>query len=302
MGGEVLFDFVDQVRDGVKRSAAQGLLCELLASLLLVTSQARSWGTTSPPILVLLTLTVRGVLAWVLVERKSQGPLLDLQLMRGNTMWTTSVSAALLGVVLYGLQTFLPQFVQTTPATGYGLGLTVLQSGLVLLPMATAIFAMRFASARLVHRFGTRIVMVTGPALATLGLVFLLVTPVHLWQALTASTLSGVGVGLTLAAMPALVVASVPQHQSGIAGGMNANIRTVGGALGAALIASVVSAVPGELPTAGSYQTGFIVAAVAAALAIIIGMLTRKPGTQGIQNQSNAGSSVRRPDQSRPEA
>lgn len=76
--------------------------------LLLATSQARSWGATSAPILVLLSLSVGGLLSWVLVERRSNGPLLDLKMMCRNTMWTTSVSAALLGVVLYGLQIFLP--------------------------------------------------------------------------------------------------------------------------------------------------------------------------------------------------
>lgn len=248
-----------------------------LASLLLVTSQARSWGATSAPILMLLALSVCGVLAWVLVERRSKGPLLDLKMMRGNAMWTTSASAALLGVVLYGLQTFLPQFVQTSPSTGYGLGLSVFQSGLVLLPMATAIFVMGLTSAGLVQRFGVRTVMVAGPAIAVLGLVFLIITPVDLWQALTASALSGLGVGLTLASMPALVIASVPQHQSGIAGGINSNLRTVGGALGAALVASMVSPTLGLLPTVGAYQNGFIVIAVAAALAVIIGMCTKQP-------------------------
>lgn len=260
-----------------------------LASLLLFTSQARIWGTTSAPILTLFALSVCGVLAWILVERRSKGPLLDLKMMRQNTMWTTSVSAALLGVVLYGLQTFLPQFVQTSPVTGYGLGLSILQSGLVLLPMSAAIFVMGLISAKLARRFGERTIMVAGPAIAALGLLFLLFTPVQLWQALVASGLSGVGVGLTLASMPALVIASVPKHQSGVAGGINANLRTVGGALGAALIASVISAVPGEFPTAVAYQTGFFITTMAAILAVVIGIcMTRSARQTATDDKSEA--------------
>lgn len=195
-------------------------------------------------------------------------------------MWTTSASAALLGVVLYGLQIFLPQFVQTRPSTGYGLGLCVLRSGLILLPLTTAIFVMGLASAGLLQRFGVRAVMVAGPAIAALGLAFLLLTPVHLWQALTACALSGVGVGLTLASMPALVVASVPKDRNEIAGGINSNLRTVGGTHSADLIASIVSAAPGDFPTHGAYQTGFFIATMAAVLAVVIGMCVKRPARQ----------------------
>ncbi|MEW1809959.1 MFS transporter [Pseudarthrobacter phenanthrenivorans] len=260
-----------------------------LASLLLVASQVRNWGLTSAPVLVLLVLAACGLLAWILVERRSKGPLIGPTMMRGNIMWTTSASAALLGVILYGLQTFLPQFVQTTTATGYGLGLTVLQSGLVLVPMAAAIFVMGFASATLTHRLGIRTVLVAGPAIAALGLVFLLTTPVHLWQVLTASALSGIGIGLTLAAMPAIIIASVPPHQSGVAGGINANLRTVGGAFGAALVASIVAPTADQQPTAIAYQAGFTVIAGAAALAIITGTCAMRPAKQNkIQDKAEA--------------
>ena len=52
----------------------------------------------------------------------------------------------------------------------------------------------------------------------------------------------GVGFGLAFAAMSSLIVAAVPPEQTGVASGMNANIRTIGGSVGAALMASVVTA------------------------------------------------------------
>jgi hypothetical protein len=88
-------------------------------------------------------------------------------MMKSNTMWTTSASVVLLGVALYGMQTFLPQFVQAPPTTGYGLGMTALGSGLAMLPMTAGIFVVALFNARFVRRFGARTLMITGPAVAS---------------------------------------------------------------------------------------------------------------------------------------
>ena len=62
------------------------------------------------------------------------------------------------------------------------------------------------------------------------------------WQLYLANALMGIGFGLAFAAMSALVVAAVPVTQTGVATGMNANIRTIGGSIGAAVMASIVTA------------------------------------------------------------
>jgi len=55
------------------------------------------------------------------------------------------------------------------------------------------------------------------------------------WQIYVASTLLGIGLGLAFSAMSNLIVQAVPMAQTGVASGMNANIRTIGGAIGAAV-------------------------------------------------------------------
>ena len=55
------------------------------------------------------------------------------------------------------------------------------------------------------------------------------------------SALLGIGLGLAFSAMSNLIVQAVPPSQTGVASGMNANIRTIGGAVGAAVMASVVT-------------------------------------------------------------
>jgi sugar phosphate permease len=85
--------------------------------------------------------------------------------------------------------------------------------------------------------------------------------------------------------MANLIVAAVPHEQTGVASGMNANIRTIGGSIGSALMAGVVTAHmgPNGLPREAGYVNGFLLltgALVLAALAaILIPAVRRDPVT-----------------------
>lgn len=85
----------------------------------------------------------------------------------------------------------------------------------------------------------------------------------------------GLGIGLAFASMANLIVGSVPPEQTGAATGMNANVRTIGGSIGAALTSVLVtsSLQPSGLPYESGYTHGFALLAVlclAAALAALL--------------------------------
>jgi len=75
--------------------------------------------------------------------------------------------------------------------------------------------------------------------------------------------------------MSANVVSAVPPEQTSVATGMNANIRTIGGSIGAAVMASIVTAKlePSGLPTEAGYTTGFGVMAAVLAVAALAALL-----------------------------
>ena len=75
--------------------------------------------------------------------------------------------------------------------------------------------------------------------------------------------------------MSALIVAAVPPSQTGVASGMNANIRTIGGSIGSAVMASIVTSqlAPTGLPKEVGYTTGFAVMACGLLLAALAGLL-----------------------------
>jgi sugar phosphate permease len=85
---------------------------------------------------------------------------------------------------------------------------------------------------------------------------------------------------MAFAAMSNLIVAAVPAHQTGVASGMNANIRTIGGALGGAVMASIVTAgaAPSGSPMESGYTNGFLMLAGALLLSAVVALFI--PGVQ----------------------
>jgi MFS family permease len=210
--------------------------------------------------------------AWMAVETRSSRPLIDMRMMRIPVVWTTNLVALLFGVGMYATFAFLPEFLQTPRSAGYGFGASITESGLILLPSSVAMFVLGIASGRLTRRFGGKAVLVAGSVLSVGTFVLLTVAHERRWEILVAMLVQGIGFGMAYAAMSNLVVEGVPAHQTGVASGMNANIRTIGGSIGAAVMSSIVtsSAHAGRLPTENGYTGGFAVltvASVGAALA-----------------------------------
>jgi EmrB/QacA subfamily drug resistance transporter len=252
------------------------LLSAWLVALLLALSQAPTWGWASGKVIGLLIAAVVLAVGWGWAEQRAATPLIDLQMMRLRAVWTNNLVALLIGVGMYGVFAFLPEFVQTPTDTGYGLGASITQSGLILLPSAVTMFFVGLVAGRLARRIGGRIVVISGCLIGALSLAMLAFTHDEKWELYLATAIMGIGFGLAFAAMSGLIVNAVPAEQTGVASGMNANIRTIGGSIGAALMASIVTAQldPSGLPKEVGYTVGFamltgaLLVAAAAAVAI----------------------------------
>lgn len=251
------------------------LLSGWLVCLLLGVSEGRNWGWTSPAVLGLFAGAVVLVSWWVRAEYVSDSPLIDMRMMRLPAVWTTNVVSLMFGVTLYTTFAFLPQFLQTSEETGYGFGLSVTESGMLLLPQSAATFFVGLLSGRLAARFGSKNVLVVGAVLTSLGLFGLAFAHGEVWMVLVISVVNGAAFGLAFAAMANLVVESVPRSQTGVASGMNTNIRTVGGALGGAVVASIVTSQvrPDGFPVESGYTHGFLLLAIVGVVSAVLAAL-----------------------------
>src|SRR6202000_1120092 len=111
-----------------------------LVALLVPLSEASDWGWDSPAVLGLLAAAVLLAVAWVWSELRAATPLIDMKMMRRPGVWTNNLVALLIGVGLYAMFAFLPEFVQTPPSAGYGFGASITRSGLMLLPSSITMF------------------------------------------------------------------------------------------------------------------------------------------------------------------
>jgi MFS family permease len=122
---------------------------------------------------------------------------------------------------------------------------------------------------RFALRFGSKVPLVVGSIFSAVGMLFLTVAHGSEWNFYLAMGLVGLGIGFAFSAMSNLVVEAVPPGQTGVATGMNANVRTIGGAIGSQIVASIIAAgvVAGAVPKEHGYELSFIVLGAALALA-----------------------------------
>jgi EmrB/QacA subfamily drug resistance transporter len=261
------------------------LLSGWLVALLLAVSQAPTWGWGSAKVIVLLAVAVVIAAVWVAAESRSAHPLIDMGMMRIRAVWATNLVALLFGVAMYAGFAFIPEFLQTPVSTGYGFGASVTESGLLLLPQAITTFLLGLVAGRMAMRWGSKNVLVAGALISVVGYTLLALVHSERWSVCAIMVVMGIGFGMAFSAMSNLIVAAVPPEQTGVASGMNANIRTIGGALGAAVMASVVTAgAHGGLPRESGYTNGFLLLSAALVLsalaATLVPSIRRDPRTQ----------------------
>jgi EmrB/QacA subfamily drug resistance transporter len=251
------------------------LLSGWLVALLVAVSEAPSWGWGSIRVIGLLAAAVVLAAAWIFAELRARTPLIDMKMMRQTAVWTNNLVALLIGLGMYATFAFLPEFVQTPASAGYGFSASITRSGLLLLPSALTMFITGMFAGRLAARLGGKVLVVAGCLLGAVSLAILAFAHQHEWQIYLSQGIQGVGFGMAFAAMSALIVAAVPPSQTGVASGMNANIRTIGGAIGSAVMASIVTSQlqASGLPKESGYTTGFAVMGAMLILAALAALL-----------------------------
>ncbi len=262
------------------------LLSAWLVALLVALSEAPPWGWRSGRVIGLLAAALVLAAGWVVAERRAATPLIDMKMMRRTAVWTNNLVALLIGVGMYATFAFLPEFVQTPRAAGYGFGASITLSGLMLLPSAITMFTVGIFAGRLTRQLGGKVLVIAGCLVGAIAMAVLAFAHGHEWEIFLSSAIMGVGFGLAFSAMSALVVVAVPASQTGVASGMNANIRTIGGSIGAAVMASIVTSQlePSGLPTESGYTTGFAVMACGLVLAAGAGLLI--PSARGLRRSA----------------
>ncbi|WOX16801.1 MFS transporter [Streptomyces sp. N50] len=250
-----------------------------LVSLLLGVSQGGQWGWGSPRILGLFLATVVVFGLWWWHQLRVEQPLVDLRLVSKPRVGLSHVAALLTGFAFYANSLVTAQLVQAPKATGYGLGLSIVQTGLCLLPGGITMLLLSPVSARISAARGPRITLALGAAIIALGYVVRIADSRDLWTIILGATVVATGTTFAYSALPTLILRAVPAGQTASANGVNVLMRTIGQAVSSAVVAAVLvhhtSLVGGlPLPTLHGYLMAFgiagVIALVASAAALTI--------------------------------
>jgi EmrB/QacA subfamily drug resistance transporter len=245
-----------------------GMCCVLIAI-----AQTTRWGWGSPRTLSLLAAGLVICVIWIIAEIRSPHPLVDMSLMATRGVWAPNLAAFLLGAGMYSAFLLLPQFAQLPRTTGFGYGASVVVAGLYLLPCSIGMGLMGSFAGRVERRFSSRHALVAGSAISAVACGWLGIAS-HPADMLICSALLGIGIGLAYAALGNLIVQAVPRDQTGVASGMNTVVRTLGGAVGGQIAATlVVDHTSGLLPRLTGFTDTFALSALLLVVCVLAGLL-----------------------------
>jgi EmrB/QacA subfamily drug resistance transporter len=211
-------------------------LAMTLLMILLIRSET-SFEFHSPTSLALIGGTVLALGLFVMTERRSEEPLLPMELFRNMTFTGATVNAFLSGIVMFGLLSFIPLFVQGVQGTG------ATEAGSVLTPLLLGWVVTSAIGGRLLLRFTFRQVMFAGMVLMLAGYLMLdmMTAETTRFVILRNVLFLGAGMGLVMITSMIAVQNSVARSQLGIATSTSQFFRSVGSAVGVAVMGTVLT-------------------------------------------------------------
>jgi EmrB/QacA subfamily drug resistance transporter len=243
------------------------LLTGWLVTLLLGVSEGPAWGWGSAGVLGLFAVAAVLVVLWARAEQLIEAPLVDMQMLRLHTVWTTNLTGLLLGAGMYSSFVLIPEFVELPVSGGVGYGSSVTQAGVFLLPSTLGILLVGPLAGRLSSSLGAKVPLVAGCFLTAAAYTFVAAAHDSPWQIYVCTATMGAGIGFAFGAMANLIVAAVRPEETGVATGMNTIVRTIGGSLGSQVSASVVASL-----TDHAFTTAFAISAAAVAISFLVSL------------------------------
>jgi MFS transporter, DHA2 family, methylenomycin A resistance protein len=208
-----------------------------LVALTFAVVEGGRYGWASPRVLTSIAGFVVFGLVFVLVERHQRQPMLPLSLLRIPAVIASSFTGMALSFGYYGLMFAMSLFFQRV------WHYSPLATGLAFLPMTAVVTVANLVSGALTARFGHRLPMVLGQALAAVGFFSLgWIGSGTAYLMITGPLLAiGVGVALAVPSINTAVLAHVDAGFTGIASGVLNTARQIGGALGVGVFGALVS-------------------------------------------------------------
>lgn len=245
-----------------------------LLAYTLLDASGSGWGSTKT--VSLLAVSVALIAVFVVIELRSQAPLVPFRLFRLRTLSGANIVGILLGASLFSMFFFITLYMQQV------LGYSPIHAGLSYLPLALTIVIAAGLGGQLVTRFGFKPILAVGLALVAVGLVWFSRISVgggFLSDLLGPSLLAAVGLGFGFVTSTIAAVSGVKAQEQGVASGLINTSQQIGGALGLAVLSSIATTRTHDVLASGGsslakaltdgFQSAFLGGAVIAGLGVL---------------------------------
>ena len=291
------------VRSGYDVEGATTITLGTMA-LVFTLIKANDWGWSSGRTLAGFALSVALLVAFVLIERRHENPLVPLRIFSNRSLAASNATVLLLVAALFAMFFFCTLYLQQV------LGYSALKTGLAYLPLSVALIGSSGVASGVADRLGPKPVLVGGMLIAAVGFVLLTRLDAngdYAGQVLPAMIVIGIGFGMSFVPATIAATSGVAPEDSGLASGLLNTTQQVGGSLGLAVLSAIStsrtasalddgSTLPAALTDGftGAFTVSAILCAVAAVLAMVL-LPGRRREPEDIDVETVAMSSSRCP-------
>lgn len=237
--------FPKQVGDTSKRIDYPGMVTlasALTPALLIMTWGGSTYAWDGIEVIGMAVLSIASLIAFVMIERRSEDPILPLHLFKEPIFTMGSMGLLIISMGLFGVIAFLPLFLQSV------IGMSATSSGETLIPLMMGVMITMLASGFLLKRTGYKIWLIIGPPLSAFGLFML--STMHAGSSQTDAIIYLIIIGMGLGSvMSNYIVAAqniMNKKEMGVVTSSMTLFRSIGGTIGVTVLGAIVNNRMGE--------------------------------------------------------
>jgi len=212
-------------------------LSTFLVSFLLGLSKGEHEGWTSTYLITCMIIALVGLVGFFVVETQVEDPIVDLSLFESSVFSICTMVSVVRSVALFGGVFLLPLFLQQQ------MGFDEIRSGLILLPGALVVAFFMPIAGKISDRTGPRLLTIAGLVAVAYFMYMYRNMDINMsvWDVIKPTLVRGFGMGLLMAPVMATALNAVPTRKAGAASSLLNLLQQVGGSLGIAILATVLS-------------------------------------------------------------
>ncbi|HEY3526300.1 MAG TPA: MFS transporter [Nitrososphaeraceae archaeon] len=235
----------------------------------------------SPLIIVLLSAGTISLFLFIIIERRSQSPLVNLQLLTNKTIISANILLVITFLTMFTLFQTIPVLVRSPQPLGFEGDATAAAS--IQLPFMVIFLLFAPSSGFIISKLGNIRPTILGSAISMIGLFSMFLF--HSTEFLVSANLAIIAAGLSLAQVGGfnIVLETTPRQFSGISLGMTVLFNLVGGSIGPAIAGiymqthqAIVKGVAGSFPSPDSYNLIFLSLALASLVPLSLAVFIRQ--------------------------